>query len=207
MAANYLVRKGDTYYFRHCVPAAAQHLGKREFIKTLKVSRKSEAVQISRELKIIFDLIMKKSERNPSITWNQIRQSVDQAFDVIYKKYVQSVGIYGPDFNDEYDPLKFIPPEYEQYLVIEDSTADWKNVPELQELADKIIQCKKLQLPKDSREYNLFCYRTAQMLMKHEAMKKGYYYENNTAYSNDISSVSVYEEKILLSNQKKNNIF
>ncbi len=42
------------------------------------------------------------------MTWNQIRQSVDQAFDVIYKKYVQSVGIYSHDFNDEYDPLKFI---------------------------------------------------------------------------------------------------
>ncbi len=62
MAANYLVRKGDTYYFRHCVPAAAQHLGKREFIKTLKVSRKIEAIRISREIKIIFDLIIKNQK-------------------------------------------------------------------------------------------------------------------------------------------------
>ncbi|CAK8713683.1 MAG: hypothetical protein CDV28_101137 [Candidatus Electronema aureum] len=49
MAASYLVKKGDTYYFRHYIPAAAQHLGKKEFIKTLKVSRKSEAIEISRE--------------------------------------------------------------------------------------------------------------------------------------------------------------
>ncbi len=140
MAANYLIRKGDMYYFSHCVPAAAQHLGKREFIKTLKVKEE----RICSNFKI-----------NLNITWNQIRQFVHQAFDVIYKKYVQSVGIYGHDFKDEYDPLKFIPPECEQYLAVEDSTTEWKNVPELQELADKIIQSKNLQLHKDLREYNL----------------------------------------------------
>ena len=75
-------------------------------------------------------------------------------------------------FNDEYDPLKFIPPDYEQFIVLEDSTVGWNSIPELQELADKIIQWKKLLVPKDSKEYNLFCYRTAQMLHEHEYRKK-----------------------------------
>ncbi|MGR0480399.1 MAG: tyrosine-type recombinase/integrase [Candidatus Electronema sp. V4] len=203
MAANYLVRKGDTYYFRHYIPAAAQHLGKKELIKTLKVSRKSEAVSLSRELKIIFDLIMKKTEKNPAITWQEIRQYVDQAFDIIYERYVQSIETYGPDYNDEYDnPLNFIPQEYEQYLTLEDSTADWKNIPELQELADKIIQGKRLHISKNSKEYNLFCYRTAQMLMRHEAMKGGFCYQKH-AGENNYSGSSVNEEKQVVVNTKE----
>ena len=64
MAASYLVKKADTYYFRHSLPQSARKVfGKREFIKTLQVNRKSEAVRLSRELKIVFDLIMKKSEK------------------------------------------------------------------------------------------------------------------------------------------------
>jgi hypothetical protein len=130
MAASYLVKKADTYYFRHSLPATTRkHHGKREFIKSLKVSRKSEAVSLSRELKIAFDLVMKKSERNPSITWKDIRQAVDHAFDIIYQRYVRDVETHGPDFNDEYDPLKFIPPDYEQYIALEDSTVDWNNRP------------------------------------------------------------------------------
>ncbi len=83
MAANYLIRKGDTYYFRHSLPQSARKVfGKKEFIKTLQVNRKSEAVRLSRELKIVFDLIMKKSENNPAITWKEIRQAVDHAFDI-----------------------------------------------------------------------------------------------------------------------------
>ncbi|MGX9728143.1 MAG: DUF6538 domain-containing protein [Candidatus Electronema sp. VV] len=172
MAASYLVKKTDTYYFRHYIPAAAQHLGKKELIKTLKVSRKNEAVRLSRELKIVFDLVMKKSEKNPLITWKEIRQAVDHAFDIIYQRYVRDVETHGPDFNDEYDPLKFIPPDYEQYIALEDSTVDWNNIPELQDIADKIIKWKSLQISKDSKEYNLFCYRTAQMLHEHEYRKR-----------------------------------
>jgi hypothetical protein len=158
MAASYLVKKADTYYFRHSLPLTTrQHHGKREFIKSLKVSRKSEAVSLSRELKIVFDLVMKKSEKNPLITWKEIRQAVET---------------HGPDFNDDYDPLKFIPPEYDQFIRLDDSTVGWNSIPELQELADKIIQWKKLLVPKDSKEYNLFCYRTAQMLHEHEYRKK-----------------------------------
>jgi len=73
MAASYLVKKADTYYFRHSLSATTrQHHGKREFIKSLKVSRKSEAVSLSRELKIVFDLVMKKSEKNPTILHGKI---------------------------------------------------------------------------------------------------------------------------------------
>ncbi|CAK8722919.1 MAG: hypothetical protein CDV28_1601 [Candidatus Electronema aureum] len=175
MAASYLVKKADTYYFRHSLPATTrQHHGKREFIKSLKVSRKSEAVSLSRELKIVFDLVMKKSEKNPLITWKEIRQAVDHAFDIIYQRYVHAVEKHGPDFNDDYNPLKFIPPEYDQFIRLDDSTVGWNSIPELQELADKIIQWKKLLVPKDSKEYNLFCYRTAQMLYEHEYRKKNF---------------------------------
>ncbi|MGX9727447.1 MAG: DUF6538 domain-containing protein [Candidatus Electronema sp. VV] len=173
MAASYLVKKADTYFFRHSLPATTrQHHGKREFIKSLKVSRKNEAVRLSRELKIVFDLIMKKSEKNPAITWKEIRQAVDHAFDIIYQRYVRDVETHGPDFNDEYDPLKFIPPDYEQFIVLEDSTVGWNSIPELQDIADKIIKWKNLQISKDSKEYNLFCYRTAQMLHEHEYRKR-----------------------------------
>jgi len=107
---------------------------------------------------------MKKSERSPLITWQQIRLAVDEAFALIYKKYVDSVETVGPSYNDEYNSLNYIPHEYEQYLVIDDSTVDWKAVPKLQELTDKIIEWKRIHLPKDSEEYNLFCFKTAQML-------------------------------------------
>ena len=141
MAAAYLVKKADTYYFRHSLPESTRkHFGKREFVKTLKVSRKADAVRLSRELKIIFDLVMEKINKNQSITWSQVRQAVDQAFDIIYKRYVQAVETYGPDYNDEYNPLNFIPPEYDQYIHLNDSTVNWKNIPDLQQLADKIIQ-------------------------------------------------------------------
>ncbi len=129
-------------------------------------------MSLSRELKIVFDLVMKKAEKNQTITWKDIRQAVDHAFDIIYQRYVQAVETHGPDYNDQYDPLKFIPPEYDQYIRLEDSTVDWNNIPELQEIADKIIKWKNLQISKDSKEYNLFCYRTAQMLHEHEYRKR-----------------------------------
>lgn len=174
MPPAYLIKKHDTYYFRHYIPSDNQKAlgGKKEFIKTLKVSKKSDAVRLSRELKIVFDLIMTKSAKNPAITWQQIRQAVDQAFDIIYQRFVKSVETHGPNFNDEYDPLKFIPPDYSQYIALNDSTVDWNSVPELRELADKIIQWKNLEISKDSNEYNLFCYRAAQMLNEHEHKKE-----------------------------------
>ena len=174
MPPAYLVKKNDTYYFRHYIPSGIQKVlgGKKEFIKTLKVSRKTDAVRLSRELKIVFDLIMTKSATNPAITWKQIREAVDQAFDIIYQRFVKSVETHGPNFNDEYDPLKFIPPDYSQYIALNDSTIDWNSVPELRELADKIIQRKNLEISKDSSEYNLFCFRAAQMLIEHEHKKE-----------------------------------
>jgi len=45
------------------------------------------------------------------------------------------------------------------------------SIPELQEFADKILQWKKLHISNDSKEYNLFCYRIAQMLHEHEYRK------------------------------------
>ncbi|MGR0482048.1 MAG: tyrosine-type recombinase/integrase [Candidatus Electronema sp. V4] len=202
MAASYIVKKADTYFFRHSLPATTrQHHGKREFIKSLKVSRKSEAIKISRELKIIFDLVMKKSEKNPLITWKEIRQTVDHAFDIIYQRYVRAVETHGPDFNDEYDPLKFIPPDYEQFIVLEDSTVDWNNIPELQDIADKIIKRKKLQISKDSKEYNLFCYRTAQMLHEHEYRKKTFRsnppcYSHQDSYATDVLEQNDIQRKV-----------
>ncbi len=89
---------------------------------------------------------MTKSANNPAITWQQIRKAVDQAFEIIYQRYVKSVETHGPDFNDEYDPLRFIPQEYNQYIHLNDSTVDWKSIPELQELTDKIIQWGNLQI-------------------------------------------------------------
>lgn len=100
------------------------------------------------------------------------------------------------------NPLNFIPKEYQQYLTLENSTADWKNIQELQELVDKIIQGERLHLSKDSKEYNLFCYRTAQMLMRHEAMKGGFCYQKH-AGENNYSGSSVNEEKQVVVNTKE----
>lgn len=197
MAASYLVKKADTYYFRHSLPATTrQHHGKREFIKSLKVSRKADAVSLSRELKIVFDLVMKKSEKNPIITWKEIRQAVDHAFDIIYQRYVQAVETHGPNFNDEYDPLKFIPPDYSQYIALEDSTVDWNNIPELQDITDKIIKWKGLQVSKDSKEYNLFCYRTAQMLHEHEYRKR-IFRSNPSSYDHDHQESHIPEQNYI----------
>lgn len=173
MAASYLVKKSDTYYFRHYIPTQNQkQFGKKEFIKTLKVSRKSTAVRLSRELKIVFDLAMEKAAKQPSITWQEIRDTVDRAFDIIYKRYTQNVEIHGPDFNDNYEPYHYIPPEYEQFVLIEDSTMEWGDIGKIHELADKIIDWAKLKLDKGSREYNLFCFRTIQMLYEHSDRKR-----------------------------------
>lgn len=144
---------------------------------------------------------MKKSERNPSITWKDIRQAVDHAFDIIYQRYVRDVETHGPDFNDEYDPLKFIPPDYEQYIALEDSTVDWNNIPELQDIADKIIKWKSLQISKDSKEYNLFCYRTAQMLHEHEYRKRIFrsnppFYSYQDSYTPDVLEQNDVQRKV-----------
>lgn len=85
MASSYLVKKADTYYFRHYVPVENQAILKRkELVKTLKVTKKALAVSISRELKIVFDAIMKNTQNQPSITWKEIRDVIDRAFEIIY---------------------------------------------------------------------------------------------------------------------------
>jgi len=52
MPPAYLIKKNDTYYFRHYIPSGNQKAldGKKEFIKTLKVSKKADAVRLSRDL-------------------------------------------------------------------------------------------------------------------------------------------------------------
>jgi hypothetical protein len=121
MAPSYLVKKCDIYYFRHYVSIQIQNIvGKKEFLKTLKVTKKSVAVQISREIKIVFDMIMEKAQYKPTITWKEIRSVVDRAFDVIYEKYVKNVDLYGPGYKDGYDPFNYIPPEYQEYVLLED---------------------------------------------------------------------------------------
>jgi hypothetical protein len=170
MAPSYLVKKCDIYYFRHYIPIQIQKLvGKREFLRTLKVTKKSIAVKISREIKIAFDMIMEKTQHTPSITWKEIRSAVDCAFDVIYEKYVKNIDLHGPGYRDEYDPLNYIPPEYQEYVLLEDDTLDWSTVGEISVLADKIVGWAKLEIQKGSREYNLLCYRAIQMLYCHSA--------------------------------------
>jgi hypothetical protein len=182
MAASYLVKKSDTYYFRHYVPVQIQNIvGKKEFLKTLKVTKKSLAVKISREIKIVFDMIMNKTQHIPSITWKEIRSAVDRAFDVIYEKYVKNVDLHGPGYKDEYDPLNYIPPEYQEYVFLEDDTLDWGTVGEISVLADKIVGWAKLDIKKGSKEYNLLCLRTVQMLYQHKDRK-----ENPNRYQVDI---------------------
>ena len=113
MAASYLVKKSDIYYFRHYIPERIQPiLGKKEFVRSLKVTNKSLAVKISREIKILFDSIMDKTQQVPSVTWKEIREAVGRAFDGLYRKYVTNVDTYGPSYRDGYDPLNYIPPEW-----------------------------------------------------------------------------------------------
>jgi len=180
MASAYLVKKGDIYYFRHYIPLKVQLIVcKKEFIRTLKVTQKNLAVKIARELKIIFDSIMDKS--TPSITWKQICGTVDHAFDKIYEKYVQGVDTYGPGHTDNYDPLNYIPPEYEEYVLRDDDSLDWNKIGNINELADKIIEWANLEINKESREYQLFCYRVIQMLYQHRHRK-----ENPERYERNI---------------------
>ncbi|WP_417908908.1 tyrosine-type recombinase/integrase [Candidatus Electronema sp. PJ] len=148
---------------------------------------------------------MKRTEKNPLITWKEIRQTVDHAFDIIYQRYVQAVETHDPDFNDEYDHIKFIPPDYNQYIALEESTVDWNNIPELQDIADRIIKWKGLQVPKNSKEYNLFCYRTAQMLHEHECRKRifrsnlpGYDHQYSYAPEQNVNDVQKKVEGVLL---------
>ena len=84
MAPSYLVKKNDIFYFRHYIPATIQKiLGKKEYLLSLRVSRKGTAIKIAREIKIIFDCVMENVQRKPSATWKEIRESVEKAFQVI----------------------------------------------------------------------------------------------------------------------------
>ena len=63
---------------------------------------------------------MENVQRKPSATWKEIRESVDKAFQLIYQKYLKNQDIYGPSYDDGYDPLNYIPPEYEEHVLLRD---------------------------------------------------------------------------------------
>lgn len=178
MAASYLVKKSDIYYFRHYIPERIQPiLGKKEFVRSLKVTNKSLAVKISREIKILFDSIMDRTQQVPSVTWKEIQEAVDRAFDGIYKKYVTNVDTYGPSYKDGYDPLNYIPPEYQEHVLLRDDSLEWGNVGDISTLADKIAQWANLNAVKGTREHHLLCYYTLLGLYQHAHRKEepGYY--------------------------------
>ena len=86
MAPSYLVKKCDFYYFRHYVPIQIQKLvGNKEFLKTLKVTKKSVAVKISREMKIAFDMAV-TSGVNPN--------SCEHALDYLIRNGTPCFGYY-----------------------------------------------------------------------------------------------------------------
>lgn len=173
MAASYLVKKNDTYYFRHYIPIQNQlTLGKKEFIKTLRVTQKGIAVKISRELKVVFDSVMDKTSKQPTITWKEIRVVVDQAFDIIHQKYTKGVDEHGPGFDDGYNPYDYMPIEYEQEVLVGDSSLEWGTVGDIHQLADKINEWGHLKVQKGSKEYDLLCFRTIQMLYEHKNRKE-----------------------------------
>jgi hypothetical protein len=129
MAASYLVKKSDINYFWHYIPERIQPiLGKKEFLRSLKVTNKSFSVKISREIKTLFDSIMDQTQQMPSVTWEEIREPVDRAFDGLFRKYVTNVGTYGPSYRDGYDPLNYIPPEYQEHVLLRDDSLEWGNV-------------------------------------------------------------------------------
>lgn len=96
MAAVYIIRKNDTYYFRQCLSQSARNrFNKYEFLKSLRVSKRKDALVLSRELKIAFDQIFNKAMKKHSVTWKQIRDAVNEAFEIIFQKFVKSVNDYG----------------------------------------------------------------------------------------------------------------
>jgi hypothetical protein len=110
MAAAFITRKYDTYYFRQCLPQSARNrFNKYELLKSLKVNKRKDALVLSREFKIAFDQIFNKAMRKHSVAWQQIRDAVNEAFEIIFKNFVKSAIDYVPTHNHSYDSLKFIP--------------------------------------------------------------------------------------------------
>ena len=94
MAAAFITRKYDTYYFRQSLPQAARNrFNKYEFLKSLRVSKRKDALVLSRELKIAFDQIFNKAMRKHPVTWQQIRDAVNEVFEIIFKNFVNMLMI------------------------------------------------------------------------------------------------------------------
>ena len=173
MAAAYIIQKNDTYYFRQSLPQSARNrFNKYEFLKSLRVNRKKDAIILSREIKIAFDQIFNKAMRKHSVTWQQIRDAVNEAFEIIFKNFVKYANDYGPTYNDSYDSLKFIPPEYKQFLVVGDTTVNWKSIADIASLSERIANWKEIEIKKDSDEFNLLCYTVADSLRRHDYNKE-----------------------------------
>jgi hypothetical protein len=173
MAAAFITRKHDTYYSRQSLPQSARNrFNKYEFLKSLRVSKRKDALVLSRELKIALDQIFNKAMRKHSVTWQQIRDEVNEAFEIIFNKFLKSANDYGPTYNDSYDSLKFIPPEYEQFLVVGDTTVDWKSIADIASLSERIANLKDIEIKKDSDEFNLLCYTVADSLKRHDYNKE-----------------------------------
>uniref|UniRef100_UPI004056DEFE hypothetical protein n=1 Tax=Candidatus Electronema sp. TaxID=2698783 RepID=UPI004056DEFE len=183
MAAAYIIRKNDTYYFRQCLSQSARNrFNKYEFSKSLRVNRKKDAIVLSREIKIAFDQIFNKAMRKPSVTWQQIRDAVNEAFEVIFQRFVKSANLYGKKYDDNYNSLNFIPTDYDQLLITEDCDADWKSIADISSLAEKIAKWKELEIKKDSDEFNILCYTVAESLRNHD-YNKNIFRKNPDMYS------------------------
>ena len=191
MAPSYLVKKSDFFYFRHYIPTSIQKIvGKKEYLLSLRVSRKPVAIQIAREIKIVFDSVMKNVRHDPLITWKEIRKTVDNAFDIIYQKYIDNYEIHGPSHKDEYEPLNFIPPEYEELVLTKNYNISWGDVGKLYELADKICKWSNIKLEKGTKEYNLFCFCIIEALYKHSHRKLEPHYYERMEHNNIIEKPS-----------------
>ncbi|MGX9728621.1 MAG: hypothetical protein ACTFAK_15300 [Candidatus Electronema sp. VV] len=172
MAAAYIIRKNNTYYFRQCLSQSARNrFNEYEFSKSLRVNRKKDAIVLSREIKIAFDQIFNKAMRKPSVTWQQIRDAVNEAFEIIFQRFVKSANIYGKKYDDNYNSLNFIPTDYDHLLIAEDYDADWKSITDISSLAEKIAKWKELEIKKDSDEFNILCYTVAESLKNHDYNK------------------------------------
>lgn len=123
-------------------------------------------------IKIAFDQIFNKAMRKPSVAWQQIRDAINEAFEIIFKNFVKSANDYCQTYNDSYDSLKFVPPEYEQFLVVGDTTVNWKSIADIASLSERIANWKEIEIKKDSDEFNLLCYTVADSLKRHDYNKE-----------------------------------
>ncbi len=78
--------------------------------------------------------------------------------------------------------MKFIPLKYEQFLVVGDTTVNWKSIADIASLSERITNLKGIEIEKDSDELNLLCYTVADSLKRHDYNKE-FFRKNYDIYS------------------------